>query len=151
MADEKEHPAEPTNERTVSLMDAPTNEPTPGVPGQIAGERDSIAWGNAEEADAKRASGELRLWVSVNGGWSHFTVTFSGRDKVVDARAVAWMDTVADRMSFEAHDPESIDWSRFPRTYEHLNPTCEHGLSAWLCMGPMHYPTREQEMAGEYF
>lgn len=29
--------------------------------------------------------------------------------------------------------------------------TCEHGLSAWLCMGPNHYPTAEQEMRGEYF
>jgi len=29
--------------------------------------------------------------------------------------------------------------------------TCMHGMSAWLCMGPMHYPSREQEMRGEYF
>jgi len=30
---------------------------------------------------------------------------------------------------------------------EALDPTCEHGLSSRLCMGPMHYPTNEQEMA----
>ena len=28
---------------------------------------------------------------------------------------------------------------------------CVHGMSAWLCMGPMHYPSSEQEMRGEYF
>ena len=31
------------------------------------------------------------------------------------------------------------------------NETCEHGMSAALCMGPDHYPSREQEMRGEYF
>ena len=28
---------------------------------------------------------------------------------------------------------------------------CEHGLSAWLCMGPNHYPSRDDEMNGRYF
>lgn len=28
---------------------------------------------------------------------------------------------------------------------------CEHGMAQWLCMGPGHYPTDEQEMRGEYF
>lgn len=28
-----------------------------------------------------------------------------------------------------------------------LYPTCEHGLSEILCMGPDHYPSTEQEMA----
>lgn len=31
------------------------------------------------------------------------------------------------------------------------NDICEHGMSAWLCMGPNHYPSREQEMEGRYF
>lgn len=30
-------------------------------------------------------------------------------------------------------------------------PTCIHGLSEWLCMGPNHYPSREDEMEGRYF
>jgi hypothetical protein len=29
--------------------------------------------------------------------------------------------------------------------------TCEHGMSAWLCMGPMHYPSRQDEMEGRYW
>lgn len=28
---------------------------------------------------------------------------------------------------------------------------CEHGMSAWLCMGPNHYPSRQDEMEGRYF
>ena len=28
---------------------------------------------------------------------------------------------------------------------------CEHGMSAWLCMGPNHYPSRDDEMNGRYF
>ena len=28
---------------------------------------------------------------------------------------------------------------------------CVHGMSAWLCMGPMHYPSMQDEMEGRYF
>ena len=28
---------------------------------------------------------------------------------------------------------------------------CEHGMSAWLCMGPQHYPSMQDEMEGRYF
>jgi len=28
---------------------------------------------------------------------------------------------------------------------------CEHGMSAWLCMGPNHYPSRDDEMNGRYY
>ena len=28
---------------------------------------------------------------------------------------------------------------------------CVHGMSAWLCMGPNHYPTMQDEMKGRYF
>jgi len=31
------------------------------------------------------------------------------------------------------------------------NDICEHGLSLFLCMGPNHYPTRDDEMNGRYF
>lgn len=30
-------------------------------------------------------------------------------------------------------------------------PTCIHGLSEWLCMGPQHYPSVQDEMDGRYF
>ena len=32
-----------------------------------------------------------------------------------------------------------------------FDEVCEHGLSAWLCMGPNHYPSRQDEMEGRYF
>ena len=31
------------------------------------------------------------------------------------------------------------------------NDICPHGMSAWLCMGPNHYPSRQDEMEGRYF
>ncbi len=35
--------------------------------------------------------------------------------------------------------PHLIDGIAYPRLYAALNPTCEHGMSAWLCYGPAHY------------
>lgn len=35
---------------------------------------------------------------------------------------------------------------RWDALYHMLAPTCEHGMSADLCMGPDHYPSREWEM-----
>ncbi len=35
--------------------------------------------------------------------------------------------------------------------HRYENQLCEHGMSAWLCMGPMHYPRRQDEMEGRYF
>jgi hypothetical protein len=29
--------------------------------------------------------------------------------------------------------------------------TCMHGMSAWLCMGPNHYPSYQDEREGRYF
>ncbi len=28
-----------------------------------------------------------------------------------------------------------------PEEYARVTATCEHGMSAWLCEGPMHYPS----------
>ena len=33
----------------------------------------------------------------------------------------------------------------------HNEDICEHGMSASLCMGPNHYPSRQDEMEGRYF
>lgn len=33
------------------------------------------------------------------------------------------------------------------RLYAIMNPTCEHGLSANLCYGPMHYMSAAEEFA----
>lgn len=33
-----------------------------------------------------------------------------------------------------------FSYAAFPRLYDLLYPTCEHGLSASLCEGPQHYP-----------
>lgn len=36
-------------------------------------------------------------------------------------------------------DYPTIDAERHPRLWDRLNPTCDHGMSAWLCEGPGHY------------
>lgn len=37
-------------------------------------------------------------------------------------------------------ESEPFDYYRYPKLYDFLYPTCEHGLSANLCAGPSHYP-----------
>jgi hypothetical protein len=37
-----------------------------------------------------------------------------------------------------------------PILTERLYPICEHGMSAQLCAGPMHYPTDAQLMGGAW-
>jgi hypothetical protein len=32
--------------------------------------------------------------------------------------------------------------------YDLDEPTCEHGLSAWLCEGPSHYPLEPGQIMG---
>jgi hypothetical protein len=38
--------------------------------------------------------------------------------------------------------------SQFPRLFDLMHPTCEHGLSANLCYGPSHYCSDEEIAAG---
>lgn len=48
---------------------------------------------------------------------------------------------VFDEASFEIAEDISDAFAEF------LHPTCEHGMSLSLCMGPMHFPSAEQERA----
>lgn len=45
-----------------------------------------------------------------------------------------------------AHQMDNMEYPPDPE--EEL---CEHGMSHWLCMGPNHYPTMQDEMEGRYF
>jgi hypothetical protein len=49
-------------------------------------------------------------------------------------------------------DFEPYDEGDDPVTMYYMDQTCEHGLSAWLCVHPIfHYPSAEMEMRGEYY
>lgn len=44
--------------------------------------------------------------------------------------------------------PHLIDGNVYPQLYARLNPTCEHGMSAWLCYGPAHYVSDDELARG---
>jgi len=112
-----------------------------------------------------RANTTVVLWK--DGGWTRWTAHFADADQVIAYldRRNAGLDVLdrnrvnVDPIYFDgqANWPEDIVVETFPpagpltpsqlRLLDYLNPTCEHGMSAVLCMGPMHYPSREQEMA----
>lgn len=100
----------------------------------------------------------VELWK--DGGWTRWYATFSSPEQLL-----AWLEQrnagldVLDRSRVNA-DPVYAEDERdlregvvvietFPRVgpltegqealMEYFNPTCEHGLSAQLCYGPMHY------------
>jgi hypothetical protein len=77
----------------------------------------------------------ITLQASADGGWHYFTVRFVGDN--VDARAAEYIKRKG-KLVFDIAD-DQLDGH--PLTQEALYPSCEHGLSAWLCAGPGHYPT----------
>jgi hypothetical protein len=48
-------------------------------------------------------------------------------------------------------NPEGEELDIWRESNRDDEPTCIHGLSEWLCMGPNHYPSRQDEMEGRYF
>jgi hypothetical protein len=44
--------------------------------------------------------------------------------------------------------PFAIDGNKYPRLYRKLYPTCDHGMSAWLCYGSAHYASDAEIAAG---
>lgn len=103
------------------------------------------------DATPSSAGRTLLLFATANGGRNYFRVIFAGRDDAhSDAMACEYIDRNSGHMSFDVEQREGhvdlVEWDLFPKTFDRLFPTCEHGMSATLCMGPMHFPTHEQEM-----
>jgi hypothetical protein len=61
--------------------------------------------------------------------------------------ALNYIERKSTTCDFSEREDEPIDYDLHPRLYRKLNPLCEHGLSAWLCAGPQHYPYDEEERA----
>lgn len=70
-----------------------------------------------------------------------FTATFATEDQAID-----YIGRKSSTCAFWTRDDSPIDG--YDRLMEVLFPTCEHGLSESLCMGPAHYATDEEIMAG---
>lgn len=91
----------------------------------------------------------IKLDVTTQGGYHHFTVSFATEDQ-----AVAYIaEHAADRNVRELED-EPVDLDLYPALNDALYPTCHHGLSLQMCMDPIgdaHFGTYEQErMAAGY-
>lgn len=76
----------------------------------------------------------------------HYRTIFQG-DKA-ESRAISFIESR--KMTHVIYEDEEFPISpSFRDLLDKLYPTCEHGMSLSLCMGPEHYPTREQEMMME--
>lgn len=73
-----------------------------------------------------------------------YVVTFEGPD--AEVWALAYM-AARPGFSFTELLARQFSHAAFPLLVDALYPSCEHGMSAALCEGPMHYMTRDQEMA----
>jgi len=116
-------------------------------------------------AAAARVTATLSLIMHICDTRTNVLVEFFGPAHIVDARAARFLaDRLADAdgtaaprhrgwtmapgsqygggFAFYTADADA-DLAGLPQVDALLNPTeeeCEHGLSAWLCAGPSHYP-----------
>lgn len=76
----------------------------------------------------------IALWAHHCKNRTNFIVRFPDQDQ-----AIAWSK---ERES--THVVSQIDSEPIPeeaeRLLDYLHPSCEHGLTASLCVGPTHYP-----------
>lgn len=92
------------------------------------------------------------LWIMPYGGWNWAKDGTTGFTRVIfqgpnaDAMAADYISSHG-HLPMEAGEDAASDWDAFPLTNRALNPLCEHQMSLHLCMGPDHFPSREQEMA----
>lgn len=62
-----------------------------------------------------------------NTGWSDWHEFDSFSASVREGEFIAWLYEEVKRLESKQNHPSNTE-------------TCEHGLSAWLCEGPQHYP-----------
>lgn len=80
-----------------------------------------------------------------------YLVAFEGETPAAaEAQAIAFYHRKASTHAF--HIPEDGDVmqrpAQYPTLWDLLNPTCEHGMSAWLCFGPAHYVSNDELAMG---
>lgn len=79
-----------------------------------------------------------------------YPVSFYG--EAAEDNALAFIARRTDLTFFEAEgdEPHQVG-DEFTRLLAVLYPTCEHGMSADLCMGPEHYGTAEMDYMTDYY
>lgn len=80
---------------------------------------------------------EIVLDVHICDQRRSYKATFATEDQ-----ALAFCEARKSTHAIGPWDPESFDYEAAPRLDAMWNPTCSHGLSAWLCADPInHYPS----------
>jgi hypothetical protein len=88
-----------------------------------------------------RIMAKIKLDVHVCAMRNTYTATFA-----TERQAIEFIGRKSATCAFWTRDDSPMDG--YPELMEVLFPTCEHGLSASLCMGPAHYATDEEIMMG---
>lgn len=68
-----------------------------------------------------------------------YVVSWQGTDADVDTRAAEWMKERGMRYAFLDIEEYPVNWTRFPKVYAYLYPTCDHGLSLAGCYDPINH------------
>lgn len=89
-------------------------------------------------APADPAAAEVKLTAYCCGTGVSYAVTFTGAG--ADAAAADYIKTRGASHDFAFADDDANDYTTAPDTFAVMFPSCEHGLSEWLCSGPGHYP-----------
>jgi hypothetical protein len=97
---------------------------------------------------------ELVAYLQKEGGWGPWIKVTVAATPEADAAAAAFFRraTVWPRPDGEKYHTGCVDeeasapGSFGPAMADIFDPSCEHGMSAHLCYGPDHFPSREQEM-----
>lgn len=98
------------------------------------------------ELEASATEITLAAW----GQGISYEVTFTGPN--AEDHALSYMVAKAG-LHFEDVYDRPFSYDAFPRVADALHPLCHHTMSLHLCMdpiGPNHFGTREQEMAGNW-
>lgn len=84
------------------------------------------------------------VWMTTQGGWGAWVkVTVANTPEADKAAAEFFRRSNEPRhVDEDLTTPDALG----DELSDVLFPTCEHGMSADLCTGPDHYPSREQEM-----
>jgi hypothetical protein len=85
------------------------------------------------------------ITLDVHGDSQSYRVVFEGSD--AQAWALAYRAARSRTHHFSEAGDAPFSHAAFPAFADALYPTCEHGMSAELCMGPDHFMSYDQERA----
>jgi hypothetical protein len=89
-------------------------------------------------------------YLQKEAGWGPWIKVTIADTPEADKAAAAFFKRATEYRGYRDYHTASVDEEASTALGEAMAeifyPTCEHGMSADLCMGPDHYPTREQEM-----